>query len=106
MNCLVCDTPILERDKYFWALDENDSDGCVHDDCMIRAYEFADEFIKAGDIFRDSDAIYKGLPDGSFEPNRIQTNYEIKLIVERIIKNWGSMDRISFVKKLSDHKFI
>lgn len=65
MNCLICKTPILVRDSFFWRVDKDDkdeSDGCVHDDCLIREAEFAGKYIEAGDIFRDSEKIYKTLP--------------------------------------------
>lgn len=62
MLCLVCDTPILERDNFFWRFNTksiDQSDGGVHDDCLIRAYEFGGDHDKAKKFYDESEILYK-----------------------------------------------
>ena len=62
MNCLTCDTPILERDCCFRKDSDDGAVGTMHDDCLIRELEFIGDHMKAGEIFRKADEFYKSLP--------------------------------------------
>lgn len=69
MRCLICSTEIKKRDGFYWQYenpDDEESEGGVHDDCLIRECEFAGESVKADSIFMESDQYYikKTLPKG------------------------------------------
>ena len=69
MICSACKTPILNRDNFLWIIEKDtDSDAAAHDDCVIRFMEFAGESIRAGDIFRDSDILYRKDKSGGIIP--------------------------------------
>ncbi len=69
MNCTICETEILHRDSWFRQY-ENEvarkakyNEGGVHDDCLLREFEFAGEYTKAGEIFRESKVFYKRIAE-------------------------------------------
>lgn len=60
MICLTCGTEILERDSYFWQFDpDEDTEGAMHDDCLIRELEFIGDLKKAKQIYEGSVKAYK-----------------------------------------------
>lgn len=70
MICLICETPILERDSFYWQFDieyNDESAGGVHDDCLLREIEFRGDIKQAKQIYVESRKSYrniKPLPKG------------------------------------------
>ena len=61
MKCLRCGTDIKAGESFYWQYDkpeDEESEGGIHDDCLIRECEFAGDTTKADDIFSESDAFY------------------------------------------------